>query len=168
MTTTDFTTTILVDQTPEAAFEAINNVRGWWSEDIEGPTDQVNGIFDYHFRDLHRCKIKVVELVPGKKVTWLVLDNYFNFTEDKNEWKGTTINFDISQKEDKTAIQLTHIGLVPEYECYDICKDAWTAFIRKSLYDLITTGQGQPNPKEKKGRINEEVMEKHKLQSDLN
>ena len=168
MASKDFSTTITVDQTPEAAFNAINNVRGWWSEDIEGPTDQLNGVFDYHFKDLHRCKIKVTELLPGKKVSWLVLDNYFNFTEDKNEWKGTTINFDISQNEGKTAIQLTHVGLVPEYECYNICRDAWTAFIRTSLYDLIRTGQGQPNPKEKKGKINEEVMEKHKLQSDLN
>ena len=74
MKTSDFTTTLLVDQSPTKVFSAINNVRGWWS----------------------------------------VLDNYFNFTKDKNEWKGTKISFEISQKDMKTQIRFTHLGLVPE------------------------------------------------------
>src|SRR5258707_668304 len=85
----DFTTNILVDQTPKQAFDAINNPRGWWSEDIEGSTDKLQSEFDYHFQEVHRCKIRIVELVPSQRVVWLVLDNYFNFTENKNEWKGS-------------------------------------------------------------------------------
>ena len=68
MKTQDFTTTILVDQTPQQVFDAINNVRGWWSEEIEGGTDKLNDVFKYHFENVHRCQIKVIELVPGKKV----------------------------------------------------------------------------------------------------
>ena len=101
MTTTDFTTTIQADQTPAAAFNAINNVRGWWSEEIEGSTDKLNDEFNYHFEDIHRCKIKITEFIPGKKVEWLVMDNYFKpgiFNEastelhnDASEWTGTKI-----------------------------------------------------------------------------
>ena len=123
MTTTDFTTTILVDQTPEQAFNAINNVRGWWSEEIEGPTDKLNETFKYHYEDVHRCQIKIVELVAAKKVVWLVQDNYFQFTKDKSEWKGTKIIFDITEKGNKTQIRFTHQGLVPEYECFEVCRD---------------------------------------------
>lgn len=36
----NFTSTISVDQTPQEAFAAINNVRGWWSGKIEGDTDK--------------------------------------------------------------------------------------------------------------------------------
>ncbi len=145
MTTTDFATTLLVDKSPEEAFRAILNIRGWWSEEIEGNTENLNEEFTYHYKDVHRCKMKLTELVPNKKVVWLVMDNYFNFTNNQSEWKGTKIQFGISGKGKQTEIVFTHLGLVPEYECFDICSDAWTQYIRQSLYNLITTGKGQPN-----------------------
>jgi hypothetical protein len=145
MTDHNFTTAFTVDQTPEAAYAAINNVRGWWSEEVEGPTDKVGEAFRYHFRDIHRCEIRVTELVPGRKVAWLVLDNHFNFTHDETEWKGTRMVFDISSKGGRTEVRLTHQGLVPEYECYDACSNGWTTYVNGSLHDLIVTGKGQPN-----------------------
>lgn len=141
----DFTTALLVDQSAEEVFNAINNVRGWWSEEIEGPTDKLNEVFTYHFEDVHRCEMKVTELIPGKKIVWHVLDNYFNFTKDETEWKNTDVIFDISAKGNKTELRFTHLGLVPEYECYDACHQGWTHYIKSSLYKLITTGKGEPN-----------------------
>lgn len=141
----DFNTILWVDQTPEEAFAAIINVRGWWSEEIEGPTDKLQGEFDYHFQDIHRCKIRVIELIPGQKVVWLVLDNDFNFVEDKSEWKGTSMIFDIAKKSQHTEIRFRHKGLVPDYECYEVCNKAWSYYIETSLYNLITTGKGGPN-----------------------
>ena len=95
MTNQDFTTTFSVDQTPEEVFKAINNVRGWWSEEIEGTTDKLGAEFTPHYEDVHRCKMKIIDFVPSKKVVWLVLDNHFNFTEDKTEWKGTKVIFEV-------------------------------------------------------------------------
>lgn len=144
----NFTTAFFVDQGPKEAFEAVTNPRGWWSEEIEGGTARLNDQFTYHYRDVHKCTMKLVEVVPGKKVVWLVLDNYFNFTTDKSEWLGTTIHFDIAEKDGKTQVQFTHQGLVPDYECYNVCFDAWSNYINNSLRSLIATGKGQPNPKE--------------------
>jgi len=148
MTTPDFSTGFSVDQSPEAVFNAINNVRGWWSENIEGSTDTLNGEFTYQYQDVHKCTMKLTELVPGKKVVWKVLDNYFNFTHDKHEWKGDKIVFDISEKDNKTELRFTHLGLTQAYECYDACYAGWSNYINNSLKNLITTGKGQPNPKE--------------------
>ena len=158
MNTSDFTTTIMVDHTPKEAFDAINNVRGWWSEEIEGITDKMNGEFSYHYQVVHRCKIKIVELIPDEKVVWYVVDNYFNFVKDQHEWKGTKIIFKISQKESETQISLTHLGLVPQNECYEICQNAWTNYIQNSLRNLIITGKGQPNAKEKPQTIQEKEL----------
>jgi uncharacterized protein YndB with AHSA1/START domain len=149
MPTPDFTTTFTVDQTPEEVFNAINNVRGWWSEEIEGSTDKLNDEFKYHYQDVHRCQMKLIEVVSNQKIVWLVQDNYFKFTKDDNEWKGNKIVFDISEADNKTQLKFTQLGLVPDYECYDICRDAWTNYIQNSLRNLITTGKGQPNGKDK-------------------
>ena len=147
MTTTDFKTTMLVGQTASEVFNAINNVRGWWSEEVEGSTSHLNDEWTYHFEDVHRCKMKIIEFIPNKRVVWLVMDNHFKFTKDKNEWIGNKIVFDITEKENKTQLQFTQVGLVPEYECYDICKNAWGTYIQKSLRNLIATGRGEPNVK---------------------
>jgi uncharacterized protein YndB with AHSA1/START domain len=149
MTNQNFTTTFSVDQTPEEVFKAINHVRGWWSEEIEGGTDKLGDEFTYHYKDAHRCKMKITEVIPGKKIVWRVLDNYFNFIEDKNEWVDTEISFEISRKGNKTDVRFTHVGLVPGYECFDVCSNAWGSYINGSLRSLITTGEGKPNLKEK-------------------
>jgi len=158
MTTTDFTTTLLVDQTPKEVFNAINNVRGWWSEEIEGSTNKLNDVFNYHYEDVHRCQMKLIEVVPDKKVVWLVLDNYFKFTKDTTEWTGTKISFEIAKKDNKTQIRFTHEGLVPEYECFDVCSNAWTHYMQESLKNLINTGKGLPNGKGKPSTENEKQL----------
>jgi len=145
----NFTTKILVDNSPSEVFKSINNVRGWWSEEIEGSTDKLNDEWTYHYQDVHRCKMKIVESIPDKLIVWLVMDNFFSFTKDKTEWIGNKIHFDITKIGDQTQLKLTQLGLVPENECYDICNPAWTTYIQKSLYSLITTGIGLPNAKNK-------------------
>ena len=158
MTTPGFTTTIVVDETPEKVFNAITNPRGWWSEEIEGNTNNLNDEFNYHYEDIHRCKMKIIEFIPNEKVVWLVLDNYFKFTKDKSEWTGTKIIFEISEKDNKTQLRFTHQGLVPAYECYNICRDAWSTYIHNSLRSLIITGKGQPNGKGKPQTENEKKL----------
>jgi len=161
MNTTNFTTSILVNQSAHEVFKAITNVRGWWSGDIEGGTEKLNDEFLYHYKDVHISKMKLVEVVPDQKVVWLVLDNYFQFTNDKNEWKGNRIVFDIVTQGDKTELHFTQEGLVPAYECFSICSDAWGNYIRNSLYKLITTGKGEPNPKDQDGKFNNALLEKY-------
>ena len=86
------------------------------------------------------------------------MDNYFKFTTDKSEWKNDKIVFEISEKENKTQLQFTQMGLVPEYECYNICRDAWSNYINNSLHSLITTGKGKPNGKDKPQTENEKKL----------
>jgi uncharacterized protein YndB with AHSA1/START domain len=161
MSNPNYNTTFTVDQTPEEAFAAINNPRGWWSEEIDGDTNRLGAEFKYHYKDVHRAAFKITEFVPNQRVVWHVTDNHFNFIKDQNEWVDTDVVFEILPKDGKTEVHFTHVGLVPDYECYDVCVNAWGTYITSSLRDLITTGKGQPNPIE-------EVVEKAREMSEQN
>nr|WP_315821451.1 SRPBCC domain-containing protein [Paraflavitalea speifideiaquila] len=151
----DFTLTFTTNHSPREVFDAVRNVRGWWSEDIEGNTGQLNDEFRYQYLDVHRCTMKLTEVIPDQKVVWYVLENYFSFTDDTKEWTGNNIIFDISQQGNQTQLSFTHQGLVPEYECYSACTKGWAQYIQQSLPSLITTGKGQPNTRKQAYTIHE-------------
>jgi hypothetical protein len=143
-----YTVSIKVAQSPEKVFAAINNVRGWWSQNIQGDTDKLGAEWDYRYKTMHACKMKVTEWVPGRRVAWKVLENKFGFLSGPDEWVGTTVLFEIEPKGGETELRFTHQGLVKPFECYQICSQAWNTYIKESLKDLIEMGQGQPNGKE--------------------
>ena len=143
MTNSDFTTTIVVDQTPGEVFNAVNNVKGWWQGEIQGTTDKLNDEFTYRMKDFHFSKQKLIDVVPDKKVVWLVTDSKLNFLKNKSEWTGTKISFEISRRDNKTELLFKHIGLLPDIECYGSCSNGWTKLIKHSLLSLIRSGKGK-------------------------
>ncbi len=139
----NFTTTIIVDNSPKEVFNAINNVGGWWQGEVKGSSKKLDDEFTYQMEDIHFSKQKLVELIPNEKVVWLVTESKLNFTKNKSEWTGTKILFEIAEINNKTQLRFTHLGLVPQFECYGGCSGAWGELIQKSLFSLITTGKGK-------------------------
>jgi len=93
------------------------------------------------YKPYHHSKQKITELIPGRKIVWLVTDSIISFVEDKNEWTGTKITFDITKNGDKTEVRFTHVGLVPGVACYNDCSNAWGSYITSSLRNLIAKGK---------------------------
>lgn len=111
-------------------------------------TPKVGAAFKYKHKAFHVSTQKITELVPGKKVVWHVQDGQINFVTNKSEWNGTDIVFEIDQKGNQTTVNLTHVGLKPKLECFEDCSIGWKHYFGDSLEKLITTGTGEPYPKE--------------------
>ncbi|HPM32163.1 MAG TPA: SRPBCC domain-containing protein [Chryseolinea sp.] len=131
----DYTFSLKSSDTSKNIFDTLLNVRSWWvglySETIKGDSKKLNDEFTFSAGGgAHYSKQKLVELIPDKKIVWLVTDSNLNFLEKSNEWTGTKICFEISQKTDITQITFTHQGLVPKIECYNSCASAWTQYLQ--------------------------------------
>lgn len=146
MTDQNTTMALEFDESRERVFDAVKNVRGWWSKNIDGPTNAEGDEYLYEVPGVHRSRIRVTEVVPNERVVWLVLENTFSFVQDQSEWDGTEVRFEIDERPDgKTELRFTHVGLVPEFECYEICHKSWDFYVGHSLRKLVTTGTGIPN-----------------------
>ena len=143
----DYHATITVSQTANEAFTAINSVSKWWTEKLEGSSEKLNDVFTVDFGDNNFVTHKLIEVIPDKKVVWVVTDCYLSWFNDKTEWKNTKMSFEISTTDNQTQINFTHIGLVPEVECFDTCRKGWDQYVKDSLLKLITEGKGQPQKK---------------------
>ena len=146
MTTQDFTWALVTDQSPKEVFQAITNVRSWWSgyyaEEFTGDTEKLNDEFTFSAGGgAHYTKQRLIEVIPNKRVVWLITHSALSFLDKPDEWLGTKVIFEISRKGNKTELVFTHEGLTPTVECYDACAPAWTQYLQNKLLPIITTGK---------------------------
>jgi hypothetical protein len=143
MTGTDFTFSYEVPQSPREVYDAVIDVRGWWSQRISGDTDRP-GEFIYEVPGIHRTRAQITELTPHRRVVWHVIENWFASSPETDEWAGSEITFGIEPTDDGSRLTFTHVGLTPELDCYEGCSVGWSRHALESLRTLITTGTGTP------------------------
>jgi hypothetical protein len=143
----DYTIHFAVDAPAKEVFQQINEVKKWWTVVLNGASEKLNDVFTVRFGDVHVSTQKLVEFVPDEKIVWLVTASNLNFIKDKQEWNNTRISFELSEAGKQTHLKFTHIGLVPDVECYKDCTKGWDYYVKGSLLKLITTGKGTPELK---------------------
>ena len=137
-----YTATIEVAQSAEEVFHHINEVSKWWSKDFEGSSTELNDEFVICHSGRHYSRQKLIEVISGRKVVWLVTQSILDWLKtDINEWTNTKMIFEITSKDDKTILRFTHEGLVPGKECFTRCEQGWNMVIKESLFNLITNGK---------------------------
>ena len=133
----------IVSSSPDATYDAlttIDGLSGWWTTDTAGDTD-VDGVIRFRF-PAGGFDMKVLELAPGKRVTWEVADG-------PEEWIGTTVSFDLAQDGDHTIVLFRHEGWREPVEFMHHCSTKWAVFLL-SLKALVETGTGAPSPEDVK------------------
>lgn len=130
----NFTYSFTSSKSAEEIFELLLNIEQWWSglyeETIEGKSQKLNDEFTFKAGGgMHDTTQKLIELIPTKKIVWLVTNSKLTFLSDPSEWKNTKICFELSKEDDKTTITFTHDGLTPQIECYNACSVGWTGYL---------------------------------------
>lgn len=121
----------------------ISHVPEWWGIAFTGSAEKQDDQFVVKMGGDSFFNFTVTELIPGKRVVWLVTDCYMPWYKDKKEWTGTRLIFDLIEDNGITMLNFTHEGLTPGSECYNDCKPGWTHWIRTSLFSYLTTGKGR-------------------------
>lgn len=139
------TTKIEVAASPLKVFHCITDVGKWWSTDFEGSSISLNDEFVIHHPDQHYSKQKLVEVIPNKKMVWLVTDsNLYWLQNNKHEWTNTKMIFEVTTAGNKTILTFTHEGLTPEKECFAMCEKGWSIIIKSWLFHFITYNTPSP------------------------
>jgi uncharacterized protein YndB with AHSA1/START domain len=139
----DFHCSISVNVSAKEALEKTGNVKDWWAKNFKGSAHNLNNVFTVTFGKTF-VTFKISEALPEKKIVWQVTDCYLDWLNDKTEWNGTKVVWEISANNNVTQIDMTHVGLVPGAECYNDCEKGWNGHIKGSLFNLITKGKGNP------------------------
>lgn len=136
-----YSSSIVVNASAGEAYQKISRVNEWWAANFEGSAEKLADIFTVRFGETY-VTFKLTEAVPGKKITWLVTDSYLPWLNDKTEWTNTEVVFEISEINSCTKVEMTHVGLTPEVECFTNCQAGWNHYINNSLVQFLEKGQG--------------------------
>lgn len=137
----NYTQEVKIIANKQRVFDALSKqMELWWGkvdQTIKGVGDEFSVFFGKAY-----WTFQIVEFEENDSMAWKVIDGQPEFN---NEWVGTLLLWQLKEDEGKVIVSFTHLGLVPEFDCYDICAPTWDMFITKSLKQFVETGKGTPH-----------------------
>ncbi|WP_040692914.1 SRPBCC family protein [Nocardia vinacea] len=119
------------------ALTTTEGLAAWWATDTQGKGNDVGGVLQFRFV-AGGFDMKVLELDPGKRVRWEVV-------EGPEEWVGTHVDWNLDQVDDYAVVLFKHEGWKEPVEFMHHCSTKWAVFLL-SLKSLVETGKGAPDP----------------------
>jgi hypothetical protein len=146
MTQKNYTATISAKITAKEAIDRISRVPDWWTKAFTGASQKSGDTFTVCFGETF-VDFRVTEVFPEKRIVWQVTDCNLHFISNKKEWNNTRVVWEVSPEKELTSVRMTHVGLVPEHQCYQNCEEGWNFFVKESLFKLMTENKGLPDGK---------------------
>jgi uncharacterized protein YndB with AHSA1/START domain len=119
-------------------YEAISTIEGlanWWTTQTSGKSE-AGDVLEFRFGPQFLNKMKVVELVPDRSVTWECI-------EANPDWVGTKLSFQLDDNEGKTRVKFLHAGWKEASDFMAHCNFSWGRYM-ESLRNLCEKGKGSP------------------------
>jgi len=142
----DYSCHFTVPVSADEVLEHIADVQAWWAKNFEGSARVLHDVFTVRFGGAGGTFVtfEITEYLPGKKVVWYVTKCHLHWIKDKNEWKGTSVVWEAEPVAGGTRVTMTHLGLVPEAECFEDCQAGWDDHVTNSLQTYIKEQVGMP------------------------
>ena len=135
----DFRSVKTIAASPEQVLVALTTpegVAGWWGT-TSGSAGAAGDVLEVGFGSSRVITMEVASRERGH-IEWLVERAPFT-----PEWDGTSIVFDLAPAGDGTELRFRHVGLTPQFECYEMCHAGWTHYLA-SLVAYTERGVGDP------------------------
>ncbi len=127
------------------ALTTIDGLAGWWTVTTSGDS-KVGGKIHFQFGDRGAFDMRVLELVPNKRVLWEVVDG-------PAEWVGTKVSFNLTQEGEQTTVMFKHMDWAAPVEFMHHCSTKWATFLM-SMKAMVETGKGAPMPDDVRITVN--------------
>jgi uncharacterized protein YndB with AHSA1/START domain len=130
-----------IEAEPATVFEAITTQKGeaafWTSDNETEPKKGSVAIFRFPGAEAS-ARMRIDELESGQRVAWSCLGDFPG-------WKGTTVTWDLEEKDGKTHVMFRHLGFGNDYPEHDLASITWVwAMILGRLKGYAETGTPQP------------------------
>ena len=119
------------------ALTTLEGLAGWWTTTTQG-NPNAGGTIAFRFGPLGGFDMKVLELEPGRRVLWQVVDG-------PDEWRGTKVSFELRGDGDFTTVLFKHQGWKEPVEFMHHCSTKWATYLL-SMKSMLEGGQGRPYP----------------------
>ncbi|MCM3762516.1 SRPBCC domain-containing protein [Alkalihalobacillus oceani] len=119
-------------------YQALTSAEGLaevWTRDLL-VQKYIGAVNEFHFGKGDLAKMEIIELVPEQRIVWRCIDS-------DPEWIGTTISFELEEKNDQTVLTLCHANWQKVTDFYRFCNYNWAMFLY-SLKRYCEEGEGMP------------------------
>ena len=120
-----------------SALTHITQIQKWWTEDASGRNGK--GIFRWKDRGW-TVEMTIHKSKSNQIVRWICTKSNM---QDTNAWEGSTVSFELNDKESGTTINFKHSDYKSS-PCYEVCNAGWNFVIGKSLKSYLESGKGLP------------------------
>lgn len=131
---------LVIHASPEDVYQALTEEEGlanWWTRDTRA-VPMVGAVAEFGFHDRSVVfKMRIDQLVPGRKVSWYCLGEH-------PEWKETVLEFGLSPDSDRTRLRFSHRGWKSINGIFARCSFDWARYLL-SLKSYLETGEGNPH-----------------------
>ena len=119
------------------ALTAEEGLAGWWTRNVKAPPG-VGAVIQFSFDDKGFNDMKVLELIPGKRVRWQCVDG-------AKEWIGTELIFELREEDGMIVLLFAQRGWKEQVEVMHYCSTKWATYLL-GIKSLCENGKGTPYP----------------------